>query len=242
MISNYVSLLLLCGLALGDYDTTTTTDTTITPTITVTTTVGYMEKIYETAYIYTDDTGHLTTTTEIGSTILTVEIPGQTVGVESSSSDGTVTVTDTVSSAVSDAVTITTSSFVSDSASVTSVEALVSDPASSAVITSDDLSVSETIPSSTASPVVSSVVSSAVSSVVSSNAESSSVISSSVEPISAVASESDIVASTSAVTPAESSAIPSGDYSTGHSTTTTVIDGKSMVVEYVILYTGDCCI
>lgn len=230
MISNYVPLLLLCGLALADdYDTTTTTDTTTTPTITVTTTVGYMEKIFETAYIFTDDTGHLTTTTEVGSTVLTVEIPGQTVGVESPSSDGTVTVTSTVSLAVSEAETLTTSSFVSDVASITTVEAIVSDapPSSSEESSSVVPEVSET------SEIVSSETPSVeASSVESTSSASAEPLSSSIDPVTDIAS--------SAV--AADSAIPSGDYSTGHSTTTTVIDGKSMVVEYVILYTGDCCI
>lgn len=67
---NYLAVVLISlatsVLADTSYDSTTTV--TVTPAITMTTTIGYIEEIFETAYIYTNSYGSLTTSTATGST------------------------------------------------------------------------------------------------------------------------------------------------------------------------------
>ena len=69
--SNLLTLLSLCAAVMAvTYDSTTTVTTT--PYTTITTTVGLIEEIYETAYIYTNSDSKLTTDYVTGLTVFRV--------------------------------------------------------------------------------------------------------------------------------------------------------------------------
>lgn len=206
MVSNYLPFLLLIGAAMGQ--STTTIDTTITPTVTFTTTVDLIEQVYETEYIYTDDTGHLTTSIVIGSTAYVSPEALDTSTSSSSSSSSP-----SSSSISSDAIVSATTAVQSNSDNTSSSIASASDIATNSQI----LDVNSSTFSNTKSLEVS------------------------VSKTSTVASATDNIKDPTEVAQLVSqSPIPEGDYSTSHSTATEIIDGTSMVVEYVILHTSAC--
>lgn len=79
-IKTFLAIILVMGahgVAAADEDTTSTTTTTTTPVVTATTTVGYIEQIRETEYIYTNSDGQLTTTTATGTSYVLAVVLGE---------------------------------------------------------------------------------------------------------------------------------------------------------------------
>lgn len=216
-----LSILTLATAVLADttsYDSTTTV--TVTPEVTYTTTVGYIEDIYETVYIYTNSQSHLTTTTVIGSSVYHLASGTPTGKLAAVSSPATDNKKDILVSLLSASGSLQLSALVS--------------PSPSAVLLSASLSSSES---------VNAVLLSA--SVLPSLSSSQLLMSASALPFSSSSelllfpAMSSMAAIEHAVTQNHSS-IPDGDYSTSTSTTTTLKDGTSAILEYVILYTLAC--
>lgn len=192
MAANYFTFLLFFTGALAE--ATSYTTTTTTPVTTDTTSLGWLERIFQTEYIYSTQSEE-TTDTIVGSTVSVLYVPSETeVGVtETGVGKGVEDVSETEVADVSETSETTAETTISNS--------LNSEP----------------------SDIVSSVVGSS-------------------DTGSSVALSSDIVSSSSApVSSAPStSSIPPGDYSTGYSSTTSLVNGTSAVIQYTILYTSDC--
>lgn len=192
MAANYFTFLLFFTGALAE--ATSYTTTTTTPVTTDTTSLGWLERNFQTEYIYSTQSEE-TTDTIVGSTVSVLYVPSETeVGVtETGVGKGVEDVSETEVADVSETSETTAETTISNS--------LNSEP----------------------SDIVSSVVGSS-------------------DTGSSVALSSDIVSSSSApVSSAPStSSIPPGDYSTGYSSTTSLVNGTSAVIQYTILYTSDC--
>lgn len=195
MAANYFTFLLFFTGALAE--ATSYTTTTTTPVTTDTTSLGWLERIFQTEYIYSTQSEE-TTDTIVGSTVSVLYVPSETeVGVtETGVGKGVGDVEDVSETEVAD--------------------------------------ISETS-ETTAETTISNSLNSEPSDIVSSVVDSS-------DTVSSVAVSSDIVSSSSApVSSAPStSSIPPGDYSTGYSSTTSLVNGTSAVIQYTILYTSDC--
>ena len=197
MAANYFTFLLFFTGALAE--ATSYTTTTTTPVTTDTTSLGWLERIFQTEYIYSTQSEE-TTDTIVGSTVSVLYVPSETeVGVtETGVGKGVEDVSETEVADVSETSETTAETTISNS--------LNSEPSDivSSVVGSSDTSSSDTG---------------------SSVAVSSDIVSSSSAPVSSAPS---------------TSSIPPGDYSTGYSSTTSLVNGTSAVIQYTILYTSDC--
>ncbi|ODV66913.1 hypothetical protein HYPBUDRAFT_152919 [Hyphopichia burtonii NRRL Y-1933] len=244
-------------------ETDSTTTVTITPYVTATTYVGMIEQIWETDYIYTDGSGKLTTYTTFG-TVFTydTDITTPTAAASNVAATSAPTLTDSSVLSLGSPVSFLSSS-PSGVSSIPSLSEVISSPAyeSSRAVLAPYYTGS--VSSSLILPLESSALTSAQASSVSSSSAASALSSSdpAPSPLSPSAS-SNSISLTSANSLASSDpkassepalllgafstteipcSVPDGDYTTSTSSTkSTLNDGSTAVLEYIVLFTEDC--
>ncbi|KAK7684823.1 hypothetical protein QCA50_012066 [Cerrena zonata] len=232
-------------------ETDSTTTVTITPYVTATTYVGMIEQIWETDYIYTDGSGKLTTYTTFG-TVFTydTDITTPTPAASKVAATSVPTLTDSSVLSLGNPVSFLSSS-ASSVSSIPSLSEVISSPAyesSRAVLTpyyTGSVSSSLILPlesSALTSAQASSALTSAQASSLSSSASSLISLTSANSLASSDPASSEPVLLLGAFSTTEiPCSVPDGDYTTSTSSTkTTLNDGSTAVLEYIVLFTENC--